>query len=162
MRRLMLALALLAATPAFAASYRLGNIEVSQPWSRPAAAGMNGAGYMSVSNKGTRAETLKAVETPAAARVEIHRMSMGSGGVMSMKPEAGPTLAPGQTVAFGPSGLHLMLVGLKQPLKVGDSFPATLVFASGARLKVAFKVGLAAPMGGMTPDHAGMAPGMAH
>ena len=157
MRRLMLALALLAATPAFAASYRLGTLEASQPWSRPAAAGMNGAGYLSVSNKGTTPETLNAVETPAATRVEIHRMSMGPGGVMSMKPEAGPSLAPGQTVMFGPGGLHLMLIGLKQPLKVGDSFPATLVFASGARLKVAFKVGLAAPMGGMAHDHAGMA-----
>jgi copper(I)-binding protein len=34
-----------------------------------------------------------------------------------------------------------MLIGLKAPLKAGDSVPATLTFAGGGRLKVAFTVG---------------------
>jgi copper(I)-binding protein len=45
-----------------------------------------------------------------------------------------------------------MLIGLKQTTKVGDQIPATLTFASGAKLAVSFKVGMAAPaaaIGGM-------------
>jgi len=156
MRRLLTALAILAAAPAAAATYRLGGLEAAQPWSRPAAAGMNGAGYLTLSNRGKAAETLTAVETPAAARVEVHRSSM-AGGVMSMRPQPATPIPPGQTVTFAPGGLHLMLLGLKQPLKAGDSFPATLVFASGARMKVTFKVAVAAPAADPMHDHAGMA-----
>jgi len=156
MRLLMIAAAfLVVATPAAAATARLGGLEVGQPWSRPAAAGMNGAGYLTLTNRGKAPETLTGVETPAATRVEVHSSSM-SGGVMSMRPQPATPIPPGQTVTFAPGGLHLMLIGLKEPLKAGGAFPATLVFASGARVKVTFKVAVAAPAGGPAHDHAGM------
>jgi periplasmic copper chaperone A len=153
MRRLMTAVALLAATPAAAATSRLDGLEVGQPWSRPAAAGMNGAGYLTLTNRGKALETLTGVETPAAARVEVHSSSMSSG-VMSMRPQPATPIPPGRTVTFAPGGLHLMLIGLKEPLKAGETFPATLVFASGARMKVTFKVAIAAPAAGPAHDHA--------
>lgn len=129
----------LAAT-AQAASPRLESLEVIQAWSRPAAAGTNGAGFMTVTNHGKVADTLTSVESPAAERVEMHRTSM-AGGIMSMKRlDAGLPLAPGESVSFAPGGYHLMLVRLIKPLKTGDTVPATLIFASGARLKVAFPV----------------------
>jgi len=89
--------ALTLAAHAEAAPYRLGGLEVAQVWSRPAAAGTNGAGFMTLSNKGKAADTLKAVESPAAKRVEIHQTSM-MGGVMSMKRlDAGVQVGPGET-----------------------------------------------------------------
>ena len=37
-------------------------------------------------------------------------------------------VAAGETVKLQPGGLHVMLMGLKKPLKVGDTFALTLKF----------------------------------
>jgi copper(I)-binding protein len=42
-----------------------------------------------------------------------------------------------------------MLVGLKQPLKAGDSFPLTLTFEKAGKLDVTVTVEKSAAMGGM-------------
>lgn len=137
--------ALAFAGSAHAASYKLGTLEVSGPWSRPAAANGNGAGFMTVTNRGKAADTLKAVETPAARKVEIHRSAMQNGVARMQRQDAGVAIPAGQALAFAPGGYHVMFLGLTKPLKLGDKVPATLVFQSGARLKVEFQVGAAAP-----------------
>ena len=141
---------------AHAAAHHPGGLEVSQAWSRPAAAGTNGAGFMTVTNRGKAADVLKSIESPAAEKVEMHKTSM-TGDVMSMKRlDAGLPLAPGESVTFAPGGYHLMLIRLTRALKTGDIVPATLTFASGARLKVAFPVrasAQAADMAGMDHMH---------
>lgn len=113
-------------------------------WSRPAVAGGTGAGFMTLTNPDRKADALVSVESASAARVEIHRSSMANG-VASMQKLPRLELPAGGKVVFGPGGHHLMFVGLKAPLKAGDTLPATLVFASGAKLKVAFKVTLTPP-----------------
>lgn len=143
--------------PALAASYRLGGLEVLQPWSRPAAAGTNGVGYMTLANRGKAADALVAVQSPAAERVEIHSSSM-AGGVMRMAKVDRVPVAAGAQAALAPGGgHHLMFIHLNRPLKSGDRLPAVLVFASGARLKVDFAVGtgFGPPAGGEA-----MPPGM--
>jgi copper(I)-binding protein len=127
-----------------------GQLEAQQPWSRPAVAGTTGAGYMVIANNGKAADVLQSVESPLAARVEIHRMSM-AGGVMSMARVATVAVPAGGRVAFAPGGYHLMLLNLKRTLKAGDDVPATLVFASGARVPVRFRVGA-----GVGPPQAGV------
>ena len=145
MLRLALALCLVfAAAPVQAAAYRSGQIEVRGPWSRPAAAGTTGAGFLAIENHGGAAETLTAVTTPIAREVQIHRSSM-SGGIMSMSREAQVSAPAHGQVVFAPGGYHLMMLDLDRPLKVGDRFPATLVFASGRRLTVRFEVRTDAP-----------------
>ena len=62
----------------------------------------------------------------------------------------GLTLAPGQSVDLKPGGYHLMLMGLKQPLKEGASFSGTLKFEKAGEVPVTFNVlgmGAAAPSG---------------
>lgn len=130
------AVALIAAPLGAAAA---GSIAVMQPWSRPAVAGTNGIGYMTLVNKGRAADALVKVESPLAARVEMHSSAM-AGGVMSMKPEARVAIPAGGQTTFGPGAYHLMLIGLTRTLNPGDKAPATLSFASGARLKVLFTV----------------------
>jgi len=133
--------ALALAGSAHAASYKQGGFDIDKAWSRPAAAGTNGAGFMSITNRGAAADTLKSVETPAAKKVEIHKTSM-TNGVMSMRRlDTGLPIGPGETVTFAPGGYHLMLIGLSAASKAGDRIPATLVFASGARIKINFPVG---------------------
>jgi copper(I)-binding protein len=133
-----------AAAPAVAATPAL--LQAVQPWSRPAAAGGNGAGYLTLVNRGKTADALVGVESPAAQKVEMHASSM-AGGVMKMSQEARVPLPAGGQVVFAPGGRHLMLIGLKKPLKTGDKVPATLRFASGQQLKVDFAVSATAPAG---------------
>lgn len=134
------------------------SVEAVQPWSRPAAAGTNAAGYLTLVNHG-KADALIGAETPLAQKVEVHASTM-TGGVMRMAPEPRIPLAASGAVSFAPGGRHLMFVGLKRALRVGDRIPATLSFASGEKLKVDFVVGTgstATPMEHM--DHMNM-PGM--
>ena len=140
-----LALTLAVATAAQAAA----PLAVSGAWSRPAVAGTNGVGYLIVTNHG-KADTLVKVESPLAARIEMHSSSM-AGGVMSMKMQDRLAVPAGGKLAFGPGGYHLMLIGLTKTLKAGDQVPATLTFASGATVKTTLAVGMGAAPASM--DH---------
>lgn len=146
MRRLLMLLTVAAAlaSSSHAADGRQGRLTVADAWSRPSAAGMNGAAYMTLTNIGPRSDALIAVETPVAARVELHRMAM-NGAVMSMRREVRVAVPARGTASFGPGGLHMMLLGLKIPLKAGDRFPAVLVFANAGRVTVTVEVADAAP-----------------
>ncbi len=141
------------------AAFAAGTVEVLQPWSRPAVAGTNGVGYMVLANHGPAADVLEKVETPLAGRVEMHSTSM-AGGVMSMKKEDKVPVPAGGQTTFGPGAYHLMLIGLTKTLKAGDQVPATLSFASGAKLKVAFAVssGMGPPAMAKMPPMPGMKP----
>ena len=64
----------------------------------------------------------------------------------------GMEIKPGQTVTLAPGGFHVMLVGLKQQLKDGEHFKATLEFAKAGKVDVDFTVeGLGATHSGGTP-----------
>ena len=134
--------AVLAATSAAAAPRPA--LEVTGGWSRPAVAGTNGVGYLTIVNRGARPQTLVAVETPVARKVEMHAMSM-AGGVMSMAEVKAVAVPAGGKAVFGPGGYHLMLLDLKRPLKVGDRVPARLAFADGAKVAATLSVGLGRP-----------------
>ena len=134
----------LSAVSAPAGASRPAALVAADAWSRPAVAGLNGVGYMILANRGPRAEALVKVESPLAQVVEIHRTTMRDG-VMSMAAQPRVEIPAGGQVAFAPGAYHLMFVRLKTTLKAGDSLPATLVFADGRRIGVAFAVGSGAP-----------------
>lgn len=124
-------------------------LEVLKPWSRPAVAGTTAVGYMVLANHGRAGDVLQKVESPIAARVEVHSTTM-AGGVMSMKKEEKVAVPAGGQITFGPGAYHLMFIGLTRTLSAGDQAPATLTFASGARITVQFTVSA-----GMGPPGAG-------
>ncbi len=131
------ALALAGAPLARAAS--VGPLTIAEAWTRPAAAGQTGAGYLSITNSGRTADRLIAAASPAAARVSIHESTM-VGSVATMRAVGAVTIAAGSTALFRPGGLHLMLEGLKRPLKVGGRVAVTLIFAKAGRKAATFSV----------------------
>jgi copper(I)-binding protein len=144
----LLALLLIAA-PASARDYTLGNLLIGQPWTRatpPSAAA--GGGFLTVTNKGTAADKLISAKSAAAGAVQIHEMKM-EGNIMRMRErESGLDIAPGATVTLAPGGFHLMLMGLKEPLKQGATVPMTLVFEKAGSIDIELQVhaiGAAAP-----------------
>jgi copper(I)-binding protein len=47
----------------------------------------------------------------------------------------------GETVRLEPMGLHIMLIGLKRPLKKGSEVPIALTFRDGSTVTVTARVG---------------------
>lgn len=126
---------------ASAHDYKKGELFIEHPWSRPAAAGVKtGVAYLSIRNDGNEADRLISVKTEASNAAELHSTTK-EGDVMKMrKIEKGVELPPGATVKFEPGGLHIMLIGLKQPLDEGRSFPLTLVFEKAGEAPVEVKI----------------------
>ena len=59
----------LSATPTFAAEYDVGSIHIAQPWSRATPKGAKaGAGYMTITNKGTTPDKVNCVSDDASAQ----------------------------------------------------------------------------------------------
>lgn len=77
--------------------------------------------------KSQQALTLIGASSPVAGLVEAHSMNM-TNGIMQMRPVGNLDLPAGQTVELSRSGTHLMMMGLKQQLKPGQSIPITLSF----------------------------------
>jgi copper(I)-binding protein len=137
---IVLALAVLAAA-AEAGSTRVGDIEVSDAWSRatPPAA-KTGVAYVTVTNQGREADRLVAVEATGAPRAEMH-MHVMDGDIARMRPVQAVDVPPSETIVFRPGGLHIMLVDLDGPLKEGESFPLTLVFERSGRVTLGASIG---------------------
>ena len=132
-----LLLALQFAAPAVAHDYKLGALEIGDPWARatpPTAP--TGGGYLSIKNTGTTPDRLLSISSPAAETVQVHEMKM-EGNVMRMREaEHGVEIAPGATVTLAPGGYHIMMMGLKEPLKQGTKVPLTLVFEKAGKIDI--------------------------
>ena len=130
-------------------------VSVSGAWVRPAAAGMNSAVYMTLTNHGG-ADRLLSATSPFANSAQVHISRMAAG-VMTMRPVNGLDVGAGETVIFSPHGLHLMLESLRKPLRLGDRIAVDLVFAHAGHVRamVAVSAGpqaqkqAADPMAGM-------------
>jgi periplasmic copper chaperone A len=141
---------MLVSAPAQAADYDVGAIHISQPWSRATPKGAtSGAGYMTITNKGTAPDKLNCVSSDASAQCQIHTMTMEDG-VMKMRPvEGGLDIAPGATITLKPGGFHMMLLDLKHPLEQGQNVKATLKFDHAGTVDVEYPVaGIGAPAPG--------------
>ncbi len=136
-----LLVALLAATDALASEYTLGTLRIDDPWARatPATA-KAGGGYLVIRNTGATADRLVSARSPAADKAEVHEMKM-EGSVMRMRElDHGLDIPAGGTVTLAPGGLHVMLMGLKAPLKLGTKVPLTLVFEKAGSIDVELDV----------------------
>jgi len=147
MRKVLIAAALLALTAGPLSAQQTEGVRVSDAWARatPGRA-PNGAAYLTLTNPGATADRLIAVSTSAADKAEVHEVIMEKG-VMQMRPAGPLTIEPGKTVELKPGGYHLMLLGLKQPLKAGDKLPLTLTFEKAGARDVTAAIGAAGAMG---------------
>lgn len=126
---------------AMAHDYKQGEIRIDHPYARPTVASQSsGAVYLNIENLGKKAEQLVSVTSSAAKSAEIHTMTM-DGNVMKMREVNGIDIKPGEKISMVPGkGYHIMLIGLKQPLKAGDKFPVTLSFRHAGKIETQFWV----------------------
>ncbi len=116
-----------------------GDIAIGHPWTRAAGANSNGAGFMTLKNNGAAGDRLISAASPAARVVELHT-HIREGDVMRMRPVADILIPPGQTVHLRPGGLHIMLIGLTEPLRQGTTVPLTLRFERAGEVQVTLGV----------------------
>ena len=138
---LMAALALaLTGCPAPApAAAPAGQIVVDGAWARAATAGMHSAAYLVIRNGGAE-DTLVSAQVEGAMP-EIHETVQAAGGMMQMQPLANGLKVPANgSVSLQPGGYHIMLMGLKQDLKLGGELKLKLVFKSGKTMDVTAKI----------------------
>lgn len=132
---------LLVATSAVAEDYKLGSLEVTDPWARATPKGAKtGAEYVKIHNAGAESDRLVGASSEAAGNVEVHEMTMDHG-VMKMRPVAGGLeIKPGETVELKPGALHLMLTDLKKPLVRGEQIKGTLTFEKAGTVELNYTV----------------------
>jgi periplasmic copper chaperone A len=136
------------------AIFKLGDLTVISPWTRATPGGAKIAGgYLKITNTGSSTDRFVGAKSEPTDHVEIHEMSM-SDGVMKMRPlPNGLEIKPGETVELKSGGYHLMFMDIKQPLKPGDTFKATLQFEKAGSLDVNFNVNALGATGGNAPPH---------
>jgi len=131
-----LSLALGAALPCAAPAQ---GIQVTDAWSRPTPPGIDvGVAYFTIRNTG-KSDRLLGVSSPVAKSAELH-VSAVKNEVMKMEGLGAVEVGTGRPVSFEPAGRHVMLMGLKKPLKEGDVFPLTLTFANAGQVQTSVRV----------------------
>ncbi|HET9642085.1 MAG TPA: copper chaperone PCu(A)C [Burkholderiaceae bacterium] len=141
------------AVAAFAHEFHAGSIRIGHPWAPMTASGqVNGGAYMKLQNNGTTPDRLVGAVTPAADHVEMHSMKL-EGDVMRMREIEAIEVPPGGLVELKPGGLHLMLVGLKAPLKQDEKVQLTLRFEKAGDVKVDMKIDRPQPSGAADHKH---------
>jgi copper(I)-binding protein len=126
-------------TSAQAHGSRIGSLEIDHPYATPTppAARVGAVYFRAIENTGKQADRLVAARTALAERVEIHHSAQVDG-VMQMRAQDSLLLPAGSRMELrhGRDGYHLMLVGLRQPLKVGDTFKLSLRFEQAGEREV--------------------------
>ena len=114
-------------------------VTVDKPWVRTTVPQQTtSAAYLTITS--VQGGKLVEASSPAAASVEVHEMKM-EGEMMKMRGVDALPLPAGKPVELKPNGLHIMLTGLKAPLKAGDVVLIKLVVedAKGKRQTVDVK-----------------------
>ncbi|NBQ89975.1 MAG: copper chaperone PCu(A)C [Betaproteobacteria bacterium] len=100
-------------------------VTVTDPWVRATVPQQKATGlFANVTS--ARGGKVVAASSPVAEVVEIHEMAMDNN-VMRMRAIAALDLPPGKAVELKPGGFHVMLMGLKQQVKEGETVAVTLV-----------------------------------
>ncbi len=121
---------------ALAAGSAADQVDVSGAYVRAVPPGQpNSAAFMLLSNTGSVDHAVVAASSPAAKVVELHTHTMENG-VMRMRKIPRMDIAAGGKTALKPGGLHIMLIGLTQPLHEGAKVALTLKFEDGSSKQI--------------------------
>lgn len=102
-------------------------IELSKAWARPTVGQAPGAVYLTIENKGGEDDRLISAATDNAAMAMIHQNEVVNG-VARMRMAGDINIPAHEQIEMRPGGTHIMLQGLRAPLKTGDDFDLVLRF----------------------------------
>lgn len=104
------------------------DVTITDPYARAVPPGQpNSAAFMVLDNTSDTAHAIVSASSPVAEVVELHT-HLEVDGMMQMRPIEKIELPAHMQTELKPGGLHVMLIGLKQDLKVDDTITVTLNF----------------------------------
>lgn len=119
--------------------YSAPKVNFVDPKVRPAKAGQNSAAYLKIENKSDLPVQIVSATSSLADVVELHT-SYEDRGVMKMRPIDKIDLQAGEVVDLKPGGLHIMLIGLKKTLRLGQKATININFDNGKSVRGIFEV----------------------
>lgn len=118
-------------------------IEVQDVWARDTVGRTaTAAVFMTIESRAP--DRLIGASSTAAEKTDLMTMASESSSTQ-MKYVDAIDIPAGKKISLDPSGLHIWLAGLRQPLKTGQTFSLTLKFARSGERQV--KVSVIAPWG---------------
>ena len=109
------------------------NVDITEAWTRASGNATTAPIYLHIVSA-KDADRLVGVDVTVAGKIEL-RDEMGRA-----MPAPAVDVPAGGTVSFAPGGRYLNLVGLKAPLKEGDSFLVTFKFDKAGTSSTAVKI----------------------
>ena len=116
------------------------DVQVTGAWARATAPGQTAAAYMSISNRGSGDDRLVAVTAAPPATAMLHATYSSEGVSTMQRMEDGLDISAGGTAQLRPLGAHVMIMGLKEPLKAGSTLPLTLRFRHSGERRVEVRI----------------------
>jgi periplasmic copper chaperone A len=145
---------------ATAHGFKVGELDIAHPYAIATVEGqtVGGVFFKHIENKGSAPDRLIAasVSKAVAERTELHTMNTEND-VMRMRQVKAIELPEKKTVLMTrgllKDGYHIMLMGLKAPLKVGDKLPLKLKFENAGEIEVVVNIENLKASAGATPTH---------
>ncbi len=97
------------------------------------------AGYLTIKNSGSEEVELLTVSSPKFKKIEIHQTQIIRN-IARMVEQDGLPIFENETTTFAPGGLHLMMIGPKSNMKIGDKIELTLKFENNLSKTVTAEV----------------------
>ena len=120
-----------------------GKLTISDGWVRAVPpVSKNTAAYFSIHNGTKKDDTILHLESPAAEVTELHTIVVESNGAKRMQKMPHATVKAGAGLELKPGGYHLMLIGLKAPLKEGDKVPVEIIFQHAGKQVLSLPVSM--------------------
>jgi periplasmic copper chaperone A len=91
------------------------------------------AAYMIIENLGNNDDKLTEINSTFAGHAGIHTTQIDNNGIARIKMLQGPVIPAGKKVELEPSGTHIMLTGITEPIKRDDTLKLELMFDRAGR-----------------------------
>ena len=135
-------------TSSFAADIDVKNSRV-----RAVPAGqVNSAAFMMFKNNSSEDRLLVSAHSNISKAVELHTHKK-EGGMMRMRRVDSIEIKAGSKTVLKPGGLHIMFIGLKHGLKVGENVELKLVFDNGSEIALSVPVKMVSGMNKKMMQH---------
>ena len=116
------------------------DITIQHAWARvtPPKATV-GHAFLTIVNTSGQTDHLLSATADIAHSAQISGIRFADN-VMHIRPLVNLDIPPGSSVQFKPGSYHVMLMNIKKPLAVGDTFNGTLTFERSGVISVEYKV----------------------
>ena len=134
---------------------KAGNLEITGAWARATPPGAkNGGAFLTVQNHGMQDDKLVSAAGDMAKKVELHN-HINDNGVMRMREVPFIDVPKHGQAVLKPGSYHVMMLGLKAPLKEGASIMVKLTFEKAGDVMVHMPImkGSGKAMKGMKHGH---------